>query len=189
MGVDWKLIHSDNFNRYRIGDEWKGLAVHYMSQKLSISDGAMTPEASMAFMLYDKKIKLPVRIEFDVFAGGDKRNMTGVQLSPSGLAMRTFWHKLVGRGYYLSLGWHDAKNNRVIRDTETVLLDTKGLQLETGKWYHVTAQFVPPHCQIYVDGALVMDYKDPNFLPGLDQIGLHSIPQQKFDNVRIYEQK
>ena len=115
--------------------------------------------------------------------------MTGVLLAPEGLAWRTFWGKLEGRGYYLGLGWHDAQNNRVIRNTETVLLDSKGPRLETNKWYHVMAQFVPPRCQLYLDGKLVLDYQDAAFLPGLDQLGLHCMPAQQFDNVRVYVQR
>jgi hypothetical protein len=112
--------------------------------------------------------------------------MGGAMLCPQGLAWRNFWGNAAGRGYCLSLGWHDAKNNRILRDTEAVVLDEKGRPPEPGKWCHVAAQFVPPRCQLYVDGKLTLDYQDLAFLPGLDRIGLFTVGGSKFDNVRIY---
>jgi hypothetical protein len=103
--------------------------------------------------------------------------------------MRSFWGGRMpdARGYCLSLGWHDAVNNRIMRDGDTVLLDEKTAPLEEGKRYHMTAQFVPPMCQIYIDGKLYMEYEDPDFLKGLNRIGLFQISGSTFDNVRIYE--
>jgi len=112
--------------------------------------------------------------------------MAGALLCPRGLAWRNFWGNVAGRGYCLSLGWHDAKNNRILRDTEAVVLDAQGRPPESGKWCHVMAQFVPPRCQLYADGKLVLDYQDPSFLPGLDRIGLFTLGNSRFEKVRIY---
>ncbi len=185
MGIDWKLVARDDFDRMRLGDQWRGLAVSWMAQGVGILGGAMRPEFGFGSLLFHREVKLPVRIEWKVRRDGPDSKWTGVSLAPKGLSYRTFWHNLQGRGYFLSLGWHDAQNNRVLRDTETVVLDEKGPMLKSGVWHQVVAQFVPPHCQIYLDGKLVLSYEDPAFLPELNEIGLYS-NGHSFDNVRIY---
>jgi hypothetical protein len=183
LDVDWKLLASDDFNRSRLGSGWKCQSPSWMTQNACIIEGALASEAGWGFLTFDQEITSPVRIEFDMLAKG---SMGGVTLSPKGLAWRNFWGNLAGRGYCLSLGWHDAKNNRLLRDVEAVVLDEKGRPPEPGQWCHVTAQFVSPRCQLYVDGKLTLDYQDPAFLPGLDRIGLFTLGGSRFDNVRIY---
>jgi len=183
LDVDWRLVYSDDFNRLRLGSGWKCQSPPWMSQTSCIIDGALASEAGWGFLTLDRAIAPPVRIEFDLFAQG---SMAGALLCPRGLAWRNFWGNVAGRGYCLSLGWHDAKNNRILRDTEAVVLDAQGRPPESGKWCHVMAQFVPPRCQLYVDGKLVLDYQDPSFLPGLDRIGLFTLGNSRFDKVRIY---
>ncbi|HOE60839.1 MAG TPA: glycosyl hydrolase family 28-related protein [Kiritimatiellia bacterium] len=185
MGVDWKLVVRDDFNRMRLGDQWRGLAVSWMPQGVNILEGAMRPEFGFGSVLFHREVALPVRIEWKVRRDGPDSKWTGVSLAPKGLSYRTFWYTLQGRGYFLSLGWHDAKNNRVLRNTETVVLDEKGPMLEPGVWHHVVAQFVPPHCRMYLDGKQVLAFEDPDFLPGLNEIGLYS-NGHAFDDIRIY---
>lgn len=187
LDVDWALLYSDDFNRMRLGSGWTCQSPGWMSQATSLVDGALTSEAGWGFLSFGQTVTPPVRIEFDLFTA--RGSMAGVYLCPKGLAWHSFWGNEVGRGYCLSLGWHDAKNNRVLRDTATVLLDTKGPQLESGKACHVTAQFVPPRCQLYVDNKLVLEYADAAFLPGLDQLGVFTLGGHRFDNVKIYRAK
>jgi len=186
LGVDWKLAYGDDFNRMRLGAGWKCRSPGWMTQTACIVDGALASEAGWGYLTFEQDIAPPVRIECDMFVKG---SMGGVILCPKGLAWRNLWGTLAGRGYCLSLGWHDAKNNRVLRDVEAVVLDEKGRPPEPEKWCHLMAQFVPPRCQLYVDGKLVLDYRDPAFLPGLDRIGLFTIGGHRFDNVRIYVRK
>jgi len=183
QGVDWKLFHHDSFDRPRLGSDWVGRSQGRRAQMAEIQDGAMRSQVGWGFITFDREVSSPVRIEFDMMFGD---NMAGVYLCPKGLGFYSFWRKLVGRGYLFSLGWHDAKNNRIMRDTETVLLDELSPQLTVGQTYRITAQFIPPRCEIYIDGELVMAYEDPEFLPGLDRIGLFQIGSTTFDNVRIY---
>ena len=184
LGVDWKLVYCDDFNRSRLGSGWICQSPGWMTQALCISDRAMASEAGWGFLTYGQETKPPVRIEFDLLV--KKSQMSGVYLCPAGLAWRNFWGQTTGRGYCLSLGWHDAKNNRVLRDTETAVLSEKIPMLEAGKRYHITAQFVPPLCELSVDGKRVLEYRDAQFLSGLDRIGVFTLGGDTFDNVRIY---
>jgi len=187
MGVDWKLIYSDDFNRSRIGGGWTCQSPGWMTQATCLMDKALSSEAGWGFLSFKQKVSVPVRIEFDLVVG--KAVMSGVYLCPEGLAWHDFWGKPKGRGYCLSLGWHDAKNNRVMRDAETVLLDEKAPMLEAGKRYHIVAQFVPPQCLLTVDGKPALSYQDTQFQPGLDQIGVFTLGGDAFDNVRVYTAK
>jgi hypothetical protein len=184
QGVEWRLLYCDDFDRMRLGTGWQCQSPGWMSQEACLVADALASEAGWGFLTYGKETRPPVRIEFDLFV---KRGvMSGVYLCPAGLAWRNFWGQISGRGYCLSLGWHDAKNSRVLRDTETVLLDEKAPMLTGGKQYHVVAQFVPPLCQLYVDGKRVLEYRDAQFLTGLDRVGLFTLGGDTFDNVRIY---
>jgi len=184
QGVDWKLVYSDDFNRSRLGDGWACRSPGWMTQATCVMDQALASEAGWGFLTFGQRVTPPVRIEFDLSVV--KPVMSGVYLCPEGLSWRNFWGHFSGRGYCLSLGWHDAKNNRVMRDIETVLLDEKAPMLEAGKRYRVVAQFVPPLCRLTVDGKRVLDYRDDRFLSGLDRIGVFTLGGDRFDNVRIY---
>ena len=183
-GIAWKLVFCDTFDRTRVGSGWTCQSPGWMPQSLIIRDQALASEAGWGFITFGHMMAPPVRVEFDLRVA--KRPLAGVYLCPQGLEWRNFWGEPKGRGYCLSLGWHDAKNNRVLRDTETVLLDEKGLQLEAGRQYHVTAQFVPPLCQLFVDGKPALEYRDAQFLTGLDRLGVFTLGGDAFDNVRIY---
>ena len=89
----------------------------------------------------------------------------------------------------MSIGWHNRRNNRIIRNDKTVMLDDKTPVLEEGKTYHITAQFIPPLCQMYVNGKLYMEYRDVNFLTGLNRIGVFTFGNTTFDNLKIYVRK
>ena len=183
LGLNWTLLYSDDFNRQRLGTGWTCRSPSYMSQNLRIVDGTLTPDSGWGYLTFDHSVAPPVRIEFDMLPQG---NMGGALLCPQGLSWRNLWGNLSGRGYLLSLGWHDAKNNRVLRDTENAIVDDAGKPPQPDKWHHVTAQFVPPRCQLYVDGQLTLDYTDSDFLSALDRVGLFTIGGHRFDNVRIY---
>ncbi len=190
LGIDWKLIYSDSFNRTRVGTGWKCKSPGWMSQKPAIVGNKLVSEAGWGFLTYEQPVTVPVRIEFDMVY---QINMAGVILCPEGLSWRSFWGRgssgQQGRGYCMTIGWHNQRDNRIIRDNEIVVVDKKTPVLNEGKKYHITGQFVPPYCQLYVDGKLYMQYKDQKFLTGLDRIGIFQLGKATFDNIRIYQQK
>jgi len=58
--------------------------------------------------------------------------------------------------------------------------------LEAGQWHHVVVQFVPPQAMAMADGKMLIDYRDDNWLPGLDTLSVYQYGQPRYDNVRIY---
>ena len=75
---------------------------------------------------------------------------------------------MYGHGYFLSLGWHNRVSNSVMRNEKEVLVDEKGVQLKQDRWYHVLAQFIPDRCQLCLDGKLVIDYRDEDWIEGIN---------------------
>ncbi len=73
-----------------------------------------------------------------------------------------------------------------MRNEKEIFVDEDSLRLEKDRWYHVTAQFVPPVCELFVDGERILEYEDGDWIDGLDEVALYSWPIHWFDNVRIY---
>jgi len=188
LGLDWKLVFEDSFNRDRLGTALEGRSdVHWRSSEWKIEDGHVLPQQAWTTLAYADAIKPPVRIEYDVFSTTDGVRMLGTMLCPRGLSKHRFWGRMYGHGYFLSLGWHNRFSNSVMRNDKEVLVDEKGVLLKQDRWYHVVAQFVPGRCQLYLDGKLVIDYRDESWIEGLNEIALYSYPVHWFDNLRIYE--
>jgi hypothetical protein len=189
QGVDWKLVFDDNFNRRRLGNALEGrTGASWQSSGLKIQDNVLHVN-SFSTIAYTMPVKAPVRIECDVHTNQpSKTYWMGFMLNPKGLSSnRRYWGQMQGSGYFLSLGWHDRFSNGIMRNEKEVLVDDKGIQLKPNQKYHVVAQFVPPYCQVYVDGKEVLNYKDDNWSGGLDEVALFSgVPEWLFDNLLIY---
>ena len=94
---------------------------------------------------------------------------------------------MYGNGYFLSLGWHNRFSNGVMRNEKEAIIDESGIRLAKDKWYHVIAQFIPPRCQLFVEGKKVLEYEDRDWIAGLNEVALYSYPIHRFDNLRIYQ--
>ena len=80
-------------------------------------------------------------------------------------------------------------SGKVMRNDREIFVDEDGLRLEQDRWYHVTAQFVPPECELFVDGKQILKYEDEAWIDGLNEVALYSWPIHWFDNVRTYMAK
>ena len=187
LGLDWKLAFEDDFNRDRLGTVLEGRSdAHWRSAEWKIRDGHVLPQSPWTALAYGRPIKPPVRIEYDVYSTSDGVRILGTMLCPRGMSKHRFWGQMQGHGYFLSLGWHNRFSNEVLRNGSEALVDEKGVQLGKDRWYHIIAQFVPPRCHLYLDGKLVLDYKDEAWIAGLNEVVLYSYPVHWFDNLRIY---
>ncbi len=188
-GIDWKLVFEDNFNRRRLGNALEGrTGASWQSSGLKIQDNSLHVN-SFSSIAYALTVKAPVRLELDVFTEQpSKVYWMGIMLNPKGLSSnRRYWGQMQGSGYFLSLGWHDRFSNGIMRNEKEVMVDDKGMQLKPNQKYHVIAQFIPPNCQVYVDGKEVLNYKDENWIGNLDEVALFSgVPEWSFDNLLIY---
>ena len=64
-----------------------------------------------------------------------------------------------------------------MRNDREIFVDEDGLRLEQDRWYHVTAQFVPPVCELFVDGEQILKYEDEAWIDGLNEVALYSWPR------------
>jgi hypothetical protein len=67
QGVDWQLVLDDNFNRKRVGSHLVGYFTvpHYIRSGIFISDSALQSVGGAGVFTFERKIQLPLRIEFD----------------------------------------------------------------------------------------------------------------------------
>jgi|GEM_PF-689428 len=187
-GIDWKLTFDDDFNRDRLGNVLEGRSdAHWISREWKIVDGHVQPQAAWTTLAYGEPIKPPVRIEYDVYSNTDKVRILGTMLCPKGMSKHRFWGQMYGNGYFLSLGWHNRFSNGVMRNEKEAIIDESGIRLAKDKWYHVIAQFIPPRCQLFVEGKKVLEYEDRDWIAGLNEVALYSYPIHRFDNLRIYQ--
>lgn len=80
-----------------------------------------------------------------------------------------------GRGYIAGLsGWYEGKSGIERYPETTAQAMTSLFHLEPGRSYHVQAGTVEDRCFIFLDGALLVDLKDPAPLsdPAYGRIGL-----------------
>lgn len=189
-GLDWRLVYEDRFDRDRLGQIWQGRSdAWFRNAEWKIVDGHVEPQDPWVTLAFMQQIEPPVRIEYDVRVTSGGGRMLGTMLCPQGMSQHRFWGRMNGYGYFLSVGWHDRSSNSVMRNDREIFVDEDGLRLEQDRWYHVTAQFVPPVCELFVDGEQVLEYEDENWIDGLDEVALYSWPIHWFDNVRIYMAK
>jgi hypothetical protein len=75
-----------------------------------------------------------------------------------------------------------SRNGEILADGKKGVISLA----KVGDWNHFTYQFIPPHCQFYFNGKLIMGYTDKQWIDGLDEIALWGVPGVSFDNLRIY---
>lgn len=185
-GLDWRLAFHDEFDRVRIGTDWRSI-----SHEWRLKDGAVDGAKGIFwYLILDRPVRAPVRMEFDLRFDADTPpyRTLAVCLTPrQRVAGRRLWHDVAGSGYMLCLGWHNRRSNQVWREAEEVLVRRGGPLTEPGKWHHVVAQFAPPQARLVLDGKVALEYKDKQWLKGLDTLSLFAGwgPMQ-IDNVRVY---
>ena len=192
-GQNWKLVAEDDFDRAKLGTEWK------MIGRWAIKDGTLdVQDNGFTYLSFDRKIKGPVRVEFDVRRSPDLKKVPGagpmlaVTLTKAHeVGDRVLWRPPAGCGYMLCLGWHDRKSNEIWRESEEVAVSTNGpLVDKTDGWHHAVAQFTPNKLTLWLDGKAAVEYAETKWLPDLDMVSFFGgMAQGQFqvDNMRIYE--
>lgn len=168
-GVDWRLVVADDFERADIGPDWKTLR-----GKWTVANGTLRCN-DVSFLGLAKKVKAPVRIEYDArsqhpgdltaFWGNERDGYQG--------------------GYFMGFASNGNTANKILRLGEDVASNEKP-NATPGKWHHIIAQVIGNRVQLIVDGELVLEYTDPKPLTAPDMPGLIAWGAGEFDNVRIY---
>ena len=86
----------------------------------AIKEGALeVQDNAFTYLSFDRKVKGPVRVEFDVRRSPDLKAVptTGPMLAVTltkghEVGDRVLWRTPTGCGYMLCLGWHNRKSNR-----------------------------------------------------------------------------
>ena len=148
------------------------------------------------YLSYTQPVTPPVRVEYDFIGDPDRINdwFQAITLTPRNqVGGRRLWgsgiNPTAGAGYMLAPGWNRNPNSAAIwRNEKQVLTNLKSPLLEAGKTRHIIAQFSPQRILLVVDGEVSLDFKDTEWLKGLDAVSLmNGFGQDWFDNVRIYE--
>ncbi len=163
MGIDWKLVYSDDFNRLRVSGLYEGRhPLHWPDRSIRILDGTLVGAARIALKL---KAPPPVRVEYDVPAV-NRRARTWLALAPEGAsAVIQDWQEAFAKKAAISM---DKVNGAVPGDTA-----------------HVVAVFTREACRLSIGGRLCLEVKDTGWVGALDELTFSGT----IDNLRIYMQR
>ena len=169
-GIKWRLVMFDDFERTGLGPNWQVLK----------GGGAIKAgryyTSGTTFMGCAKKVKAPVRIEFDA------RQKTPCDLTP-------FWGTADGAyesGYFIGFGSNANTQNKIMKRGGVVASSTDGALIVPNRWHHVVGQVLAKKVQLIVDGKLVIEYVDPDPVRNADMAGIIAWFEAEIDNVRIY---
>ncbi|MFA6294732.1 MAG: hypothetical protein WC637_23265, partial [Victivallales bacterium] len=198
-GLNWKLAVEDDFDRAKLGTEWKIISG---GDKWLIKDGVLEVKANgFTYLSFDRKLRAPLRVEFDVqrLAEGKGKDvllpngqMLAVTLTKADeIGGRRLWRDLAGYGYMQCLGWHNRPSNEIWREALEVAVSTDGPLLNKADgWHHVVAHFTSGKLTLWLDGKVAAEYAEKQWLPDLDTVSIFTgFAHVQIDNIRIYEQK
>ncbi|MFA6291015.1 MAG: glycosyl hydrolase family 28-related protein [Victivallales bacterium] len=189
QGIDWQLVLDDNFNRKRVGSHLTGYfsVPHYIRSGIFIENGTLQCDGGAGVFTYDRKVQIPLRIEFDVKMEKERLGF-GVMLGEQGRTRFMFDDKLRHGYQFNAMG---INNQMLLRNAEVISDGRKGVHtlIKPEQWNHVVFQFIPPHCQFYFNGKAMEDYSDKQWIAGLDEIAIWGVPGIAIDNLRIYTGK
>jgi hypothetical protein len=169
--VAWQMLLADDFDRRLIGSAWK-----VALGKWSIRDGVLVGK-DPSFLAFNRKVALPVRIEYDVQSE-----------EPADLSC--FWLRdpaNMSSGYVFAFASSEAGSRIMIDGSAVASSDSPQARAVPNRWYHVIAQVLPGgKAQLFIDGNEVLATRGnvkstPEAFPGLWTWG-----GSQFKNVRIY---
>ncbi len=186
MNLKWRQLYYDNFNRERLGSYITPIFTvpEYIKKEAFIKNGALHCSGARAIYKINDKFKLPLRVEYDFYQSSPRKTF-GLFLGQAKKSKYMFDKKLRYGYYYSPVG---IGNNSFSRNDKIIFTGHQSIytKVKANKWHHVVFQIVPPHCQLYCDGQLEYDFKDREFLKGLEEIALWSEPGVAIDNLCIY---
>lgn len=168
-GLRWTLVKVDGFDGPGLSADWKTLRGAW-----TVEDGTLRCKKT-SYLALVTPTPPPVRIEFDARSAhpGDLTAFVGTEKEA-----------YLG-GYFLGFASNNNTLNKILRLGEQVAQSDKPLAVP-GKWHHVVGQLIGGKVQLFVDGALALEYEDPHPLPTANVAGLLAWSEGEFDNVRVY---
>jgi hypothetical protein len=144
-GVDWRLVHADDFPGTALGGRW-----HAALGTFRAADGVLTATGDRCFLAYREKLAAPVRIEYDTRAVGPPGDLSAFWLrDPTDYAAGVLW----GFG---SNG--NTKAKLLVEGAEVVAVDQP--LVVPGRRHHVIAQALRDgRLQLIVDDRLVAEHR------------------------------
>jgi hypothetical protein len=169
-GVAWRLVYTDDFDRPALGPIWTSLM-----GSAEIKGPHLAATAPM-MVAYNRAIHAPWRLEYEASSSnpGD--------LSAFWVPAGQTWEA----GYYFGFGSNGNTVNKLLKLGEFVAQSDKVL-ITPRHWHHVIAQWLHNgHAEMWVDGTLILDYRDPTPLRNCDTVGLSAWSEAEFGKVRLY---
>lgn len=197
-GYDWQLTFDDDFDRARLGKDWVAHEPEewFESKSWYLSDGELASRGVSYFeyLTCSTVVAPPIRVEVDI-TGHPERHpdwFQAITLTPRNQAGgRRLWGDVSGAGYMLAIGWNrNPDSAQLWREERSVLTNLSSPTLQSGRTRHIIAQFSPKRILLVVDGEISLDFKDPEWIEGLDAVSLmNGFGKDTWDNVRIYTAK
>lgn len=197
-GFDWKLVFEDNFNREKFGDDWIKYEPRdwYESNSWYLDQGQLTSRGKSYFEYITCNMELtpPIRIECDIIGYPDRSTdwFQAFTLTPGNqVGDRRLWGAVNGAGYMVAIGWNRNPNSTALwRAEKEIFTNLKSPILESNKKRHVIVQFTKNRILLIVDGVVSIDYKEANWIEGLNTVSLmNGFGRDRFDNLKIYTSK
>ncbi|MCK5803325.1 MAG: hypothetical protein KAI66_10855 [Lentisphaeria bacterium] len=169
----WRLIAATAFEGTKIPQGWTCLRGGW-----KIKDGTLQC-SSVSFLALDRKLSLPVRIEYDA-RSADPSDLSAF----FGTKADTY-----SGGYFIGFASNGNQENKILRLGEEVARTGKPNAVP-GKWHHVVCEIdVGGEVRLGVDGHPVLSYSDPKPVVSADTAGVLAWGKGEFDNIRIFTGK
>jgi len=172
-GEGWELVAGCAFDSPALEPPWVSLR-----GKWSIVDGTLRCR-EVSFLALDRKLKPPVRIEFD-----------GRSDQPSDLTgfFGTKADAYAG-GYFIGFASNGNTANKILRLGEPAASNAAPLAVP-GKWHHVICEVsAAGEVMLAVDGKPALRFADSAPVRTADTAGILAWGDGEFDNLRIYAGK
>ncbi|MCB1124068.1 MAG: hypothetical protein KJT03_21135 [Verrucomicrobiae bacterium] len=198
-----KRILSDDFSRPEVGDTWAIIDKYSLfSIDGGVLMGAQKPDSPHGAVIRIQHAFKDAVIDFDFRFDGspswnfvvDDMNCKDVhaghicrlQVSPSSIKVQDDKTGVMNNRYFDLRA--DPKHQERLKPLFAEKMNTAALNLQTGKWYHMTVVIAGDRMDAYIDGKFVVGWKSEGFdHPTKTQFGFTVIKEgMAFDNLMAH---
>lgn len=184
-GRGWTLAFADDFDRDKLGSDWKPLMGNW-----HVEEGTLRVGAGHSEIIINRPFFGAHRLELEIMTPADTDRPC--DFSPAiHSAVPASTSQLRESGYWLQFGGAGNTLNRIVRDGSELASHSVDRFIEPGRLHHMVAEFDGEMVRLIVDGVTIMEARDraPLFGPERPTVGLvtYNVAHVKSAKVYTYE--